>query len=96
MADKNNYEGLFIVRPDLGEEDVKAVFKEIVNSVTANKGSITKEEEWGKRALAFPVEKCSEGFYYKVNFEAPAGCITKLNGTYKLNSRILRVMITRR
>jgi len=93
----NNYEGLFIIKPDLNEEDTKNVIKAITDSVTKNGGSVLKEEPWGKRQLAYPVKKLKEGYYYKVDFTAPAAAIAKLENTYKLSSdTIIRTMITRR
>ena len=93
----NNYEGLFIIKPDLKEEDIKNVLKAITDSVTKNGGSINKEEPWGKRMLAYPIKKYKEGYYYKVDFTAPSEAITKLENAYKLSSEtIIRTMITRR
>ena len=92
----NNYEGLFVVKPDLKEEDVKNIFKAIGESVTKSGGAIKKEESWGKRQLAYPVKKFKEGFYYKLDFTADAVSISKLEEGYKLNPDILRAMITRR
>jgi small subunit ribosomal protein S6 len=92
----NNYEGLFIIKPDLKEEDVKNVSKAIIDTVSKNGGSIKKEEGWGKKQLVYPIRKFKEGYYYKLNFEVLPGAVSKLEGTYKLNPDILRVMITRR
>lgn len=93
----NNYEGLFIIKPDLKEEEVKSVFKAITDSMTKSGGSVNKEESWGKKQLAYPIKKFKEGYYYKVDFSAPADAISKLENAYKLSSEtIIRTMITRR
>ena len=91
-----NYEGLFIIKPEITEEGVKGIYKIISDSVTKNGGTIKKEDVWGKRQLAYPVKKCKEGYYYKLDFTAPTNAITKLEEAYRLNSDILRTMITRR
>lgn len=91
-----NYEGLFIIKPDIKEEAVLGVQKIITDSVTKNSGTIKKEEVWGKKQLAYPVKKFKEGYYYKLEFMAPTSSITKLEEVYRLNSDILRAMITRR
>jgi len=91
-----NYEGLFIIKPELTEETVKNVYKAISDSVVKNGGNIKKEDIWGKRQLAYPVKKCKEGYYYKVDFTSPTAAITKLEEAYRLNEDILRTMITRR
>lgn len=92
----NNYEGIFIIKPDLKEEDAKNVFKVIGESVTKNGGSIKKEEIWGKKQLVYPVKKFKEGYYYRLDFEAPSSTIAKLEANCKLNQDIIREMITRR
>lgn len=91
-----NYEGLFIIKPDIKEEDIKGIYKVISDSVTKNGGSIKKEDIWGKRQLAYPVKKSKEGYYYKLDFTAPTSAIAKLEEAYSLNADILRTMITRR
>jgi len=92
----NDYEGLFIIKPDLKEEEAKGVFKSIGDSIAKTGGSVKKEESWGKKQLAYPVKKFKEGYYYKVDFAAEAASISKLEAGYKLNADVLRTMITRR
>lgn len=92
----NNYEGLFILKPDLKEDEVKGLCKTIGDTVTKQGGSITKEESWGKKQLAYAVKKFREGYYYKLDFSALPAAITKMEAVYKLNDSILRTMITKR
>jgi len=91
-----NYEGIFIIRPEIKDEDVKNVFKIISDSVTKHGGMVKKEEPWGKRSLAYPVKKAKEGHYFKLDFSVPTSAVTKLEEAYRLNNDILRTMITRR
>ena len=91
-----NYEGLFIIKPDIKEEEIKNVYKAISDNVTKNGGNVKKEDVWGKRQLAYPVKKFKEGYYYKLDFNVPASAVIKLEEAYRLNSDILRTMITRR
>jgi len=92
----NNYEGIFIIKPDIKEEDVKNVFKTIGDLVTKSGGTVKKEDVWGKRLLAYPIKKFKEANYYKLNFEAPADAVLKIESACKLNADIVRMMITRR
>jgi small subunit ribosomal protein S6 len=91
-----NYEGLFIINPEITEENVKNVYKTISDLVTKNAGALKKEDVWGKRQLAYPIKKRKEGYYYKLDFTAPTSAIAKLEEAYRLNDDILRAMITRR
>lgn len=92
----NNYEALFIIKPDLQDAEAAQVIKAIGDAFSKNKASLKKEENWGKRQLAYPVKKCREGLYYKVDFESSPETIVKLKETYALHQDILRVMITKR
>lgn len=92
----NKYEGIFIINPSLKEEELKNVFKAISDSVTKAGGGIVKEESWGKRQLTYPINKLKEAYYYKLDFTAPGAVVSKLEGGYKLNSDIMRVMVTKR
>jgi len=92
----NAYDGLFIVKPELKEEDLKSVLKTINESIAKNGGSVKKEESWGRRQLAYPVKKFKEGYYYKLDFEVQPAAVSKIEAMYKLNPDVLRVMITRK
>ena len=92
----NNYEGLFIIKPDLNEDSVKGVHKTLGEIVVKNGGTVKKDEVWGKRALAYPVKKFKDGNYYKLEFEAPGDAVSKVEAACKLNADIIRVMISRR
>jgi small subunit ribosomal protein S6 len=92
----NNYEGIFILKPDIKEEDLKTAYKAIGELVTKNGGNVKKEDVWGKRPLSYPINKCKEAHYYKLDFEAPSEAIAKLEGSCKMATEILRIMITRR
>jgi small subunit ribosomal protein S6 len=92
----NKYEAMFIIKPDLSEEERKNLFKQVADAVSKNKGEVSSAEVWSeKRRLIFPIKKQQEGLYYLVNFAlAPQG-IKEINRAYKLNENILRVLITR-
>jgi small subunit ribosomal protein S6 len=92
----NSYEGVFIVRPDLKEDDVKNVFKAVNDAVIKHGGAIKKEENWGKKQLAYKVNKVKEAYYYKLDFDVEPASISKIEGIYKLNADILRTMITKK
>ena len=92
----NNYEILFVIKPDLKEEDLKTVVKSITDSVVKNGGSVIKEDAWGKKQLAYPVKKFKEAYYFKLDFSSPPDAIQKLEAGYRLNGDILRTLVTKR
>lgn len=92
----NKYEAMFIVKPDLSEEERKVLFDQISEAVSKNQGSISKAGVWSeKKKLCFPIKKNQEGAYYLVDFSIAPETIVELRRIYKLNENILRVLITR-
>lgn len=90
----NKYEAMFIVKPDLSEEDRKVLFQQINDAVTKNKGTVTQGAVWSeKRKLYFPIKKCIEGVYYLLNFSVNPLAVKEIRHAYKLNENILRVLI---
>jgi len=57
------YELMFVVDPRVADEDVVAMTSEYKNMITAGGAQITAEENWGRRKLAFPIDKLNEGKY---------------------------------
>ncbi len=87
------YRALFII-----DSSKEASLKEILGSITAGitkmSGKIDKEETWGKQHLAYPIDKKPDGIYYKLDFSMDPSKLSALNANFKLNSDIVRVMIT--
>jgi len=89
------YEAMFIVKPDLTEDDRKTLFTQISDAVTKFQGSVTQSSVWSeRRKLCFPIKKYQEGVYYLINFSVTTDAIAKIRQIYKLNENILRVLIT--
>ncbi len=63
------YELVFIADPRLSEEDVVALTDEYKAMLTSAGGTITKEESWGKKKLAYPIQKLNEGYYVLLHVE---------------------------
>lgn len=92
----NKYEALFIVKPDLAEEDRKNLFHQIDEVVTKYQGVISQSGLWAERKkLSFPIKKYTEGVYFLSNFSIPASAIKDIRHAYNLNENILRVLITK-
>ena len=90
------YEAMFIIKPDLSEDDKKTLFSQLNDIVVENNGSVSTGAVWAeKRKLFFPLKKCREGMYYLMNFSSFPLSITNINHAYKLNDNILRVLITK-
>ena len=91
----NKYEAMFILRPDISEEERKNLFSSINEAVAKLGGHISNSGLWSeKRKLFFPIKKQNEGVYYLMEFALNPAAIKEINHTYKLNENILRVLIS--
>ena len=64
-----SYETLFVISPDLSEEDTKAIVEKFTTLIKEN-GEIGEIDEWGRRKLAYPIDYKTEGYYVLVNFKS--------------------------
>lgn len=89
-----SYEGMFIFRPDLSQENFDKVLSHVQDIIGKNKGSVAEIKEWGKQRLAYPIKKYKEGIYYLINFHIIPDALDKIKKSFGLNESILRVLIT--
>ena len=92
----NPYETMFFTEPEIEEGALDALVSKVEKAITKNGGQVEKVDRWGKRNLAFLVEKHSEGNYVLVNFQGTAKDLNELERTYLINQTILRFMTTKR
>lgn len=92
----NRYEAMFILKPDMPEEERKTIFNQIAEAVTKNSGTVNEANIWlEKRKLNFKIKRQTDALYYLMSFTSPSAAIDKIRYAYRLNEGILRVMITR-
>jgi len=84
------YELIFIVQQELNEEEVKAITERYLQIITAQKGTIIKTEDWGKRRLAYDINKQSKGTYILVDFYGPGSMIREIERNLKIDDNILK------
>lgn len=88
------YEALVILKPELEGDALSIASKEIVETVKKHKGSVESVEEWGKKTLAYKIEKKPEGISYLIRFKSEPINIKEIKKEFSLNPNILREMIT--
>ena len=86
------YDLIFIVHPELSEEEVKAVTDRYLQIITAQEGTIIKTEDWGKRRLAYDINKQSKGNYILVDFYGPGTIIREVERNLKIDDKILKFL----
>jgi small subunit ribosomal protein S6 len=92
------YELIFVVDPRVSDEDVTAMIQEYRQMITAGgSAEITGEENWGRRKLAYPIEKLTEGKYVLFNIQSPNGAthLPAVEHRLRQNDKILRYLTVR-
>ncbi|WP_243370548.1 30S ribosomal protein S6 [Geotalea sp. SG265] len=84
------YETIFIVQPDLGEEELKGISARVQEVIASMKGELKRLEDWGARKLAYPIEKFARGRYYYLRFDGDAALIAELERRLRLNDKVIR------
>ncbi|HEY0268650.1 MAG: 30S ribosomal protein S6 [Methylophilaceae bacterium] len=84
-----HYEVVFIVHPDQSEQ-VPAMIERYRTLVTANGGAIHRLEDWGRRQLAYPIQKIHKAHYVLMNIEASQTVLDELEHAFKFNDAVLR------
>ena len=90
------YELLFFVDPAINEEIRAGVMKRIDVAITENGGTVDEVDNWGRRKLAYQIDKLDEGDYTLINFHADPTQIAELDRILRINDAVKRHMITRR
>jgi small subunit ribosomal protein S6 len=89
------YETIFIIHPELNEDDVEEHIKRVENLVTRLGGEIVKTERWGKKRLAYEVEKHRYGFYVLLRLRGNAAFLPELQRHYRLTEGIIKSLVIR-
>ena len=90
-----SYETLFVIKPDLTEEATAAVVNKFTALIADNGGTVENVNVWGKRRLAYPIEKHVEGYYVLVNFKSESNLPLELNRVFGITDEILRNIVVR-
>ncbi|NPA29065.1 MAG: 30S ribosomal protein S6 [Epsilonproteobacteria bacterium] len=87
-----HYETLFVVKPTLTEEEIKAQIENVKSILTKNGAQIAGEFDWGMRKLAYEIEKNQRGYYYVIYYTAPGALIKELERNFRYNEEIIRFL----
>ena len=87
-----HYEIVFIVHPDQSEQ-VPAMVERYRTLVTSKNGHIHRLEDWGRRQMAYPIQKIHKAHYVLMNIEADQETLDELEHAFKFNDAVLRHLI---
>jgi small subunit ribosomal protein S6 len=88
----NRYESIFILKPDLVEEEEQKAVEKYRGLIESQKGGVIQVDQWGKRRLAYPVKKQGKGIYILVDFYAPGTVVQELERNYKIDEAVLKYL----
>ena len=91
----HQYELMVILTPEIDERTVAPTLDKFLKVITNDGGSIDKVDIWGKRRLAYEIQKKTEGIYAVVNFTATSEATQELDRQLKLNEQIMRTKVLR-
>ncbi len=89
------YEELFIVKPDAPEEEVDAFVETVRTQLTNSGATVDKVEKWGKRKLAYKVDKYREGSYVLLQFGANAETVKELERRLRVSDVVIKFLTVR-
>lgn len=88
------YETLFIINPNSTEEETAAVIGRI-KGVIETGGTVIEVSEWGKKKLAYEIQKLREGYYVLIKFEANAQILEELNHIFRITENVIRDIVVK-
>jgi len=89
------YELMLVFRPDAPDDRISAIIDRTTRQVTADGGQIVKVAPWGRRRLAYPIDRHREAAYHIVVFEAPTTAIAELERGLLITEELLRHLVVR-
>jgi small subunit ribosomal protein S6 len=88
-----HYEIVVLVHPDQSEQ-VPAMLERYKGLITAGGGAIHRVEDWGRRQLAYPIQKVHKAHYILMNIETDQKSLTELTGMFRFSDAVLRHLVT--
>lgn len=90
------YETVFLISPKLTEEETQGIIDQMADVVSKKKGKMVNKEEWGKRRLAYPIQKFDEAFYVLFEYEGKPGIPVELERQFKQADTVIRYLTVRK
>ena len=91
----NKYELALVLSVKLEEEERAAALEKAKSYITRFGGTITNVDEWGKKRLAYEIQKMKEGFYYFIQFESDSNCPNEVESHVRIMEPVIRYLCVR-
>lgn len=91
----NKYELAVVVNAKAEDEVRTATIEKVKEYITRFGGTVTNVDEWGKRKLAYEIQKMKEGFYYFIQFESDSNCPNEVEKNVRIMENVIRYLCVR-
>jgi small subunit ribosomal protein S6 len=89
------YETVFIAEPEISNDQVDQLINKIKQTITANQGTLTGEDRWGRRRMAYAIHGHREGYYAVLNFTAESAVVMAIEHLYNVTDSVMRHLTIR-
>ena len=91
----NKYELALVVKEKIDDEARTATVERVKEYITRFGGTVTNVDEWGKKRLAYEIQKMREGFYYFIQFESDSNCPNEVEQNVRIMESVIRYLCIR-
>lgn len=91
----NKYELVVVLNGNLEDDDRSAAMERVQGYITRFGGNVTNVDDWGKKRLAYEIQKMNEAFYYVVTFEAPLEAPAQIEENIRIMEQVIRFLIVK-
>jgi small subunit ribosomal protein S6 len=84
------YEMIFILHPNIPEEDLSMITDKVTAVIDRHKGEVIKLDNWGKKRCAHTIKKCTKGYFFLLYFMASPTTLQELDKTLRFDEKVLR------
>ncbi len=91
----NKYEFAIVVNAKIEDEERLAAVEKVKEYIARFGGTVSKVDEWGKRRLAYEIQKMKEGFYYFIQFESDSNCPNEVEKNVRIMESVIRYLCIR-
>jgi small subunit ribosomal protein S6 len=86
------YETIFIVRPNVAEDEIEAVINKTSSIIEGDGGTIIKIDKWGLKKLAYLIKKESQGIYVHIDYAAIPASVSELERIFRIDDKVLKYL----
>lgn len=89
------YEVLFLVNPEIPDEEIQSLINKIKSIIEGQRGEIVKIEDWGKKRLAYKVQKHTKGHYILMHFNGNSGITAEIERFLRISEPVMKFIIVK-